>query len=141
MTQTKEQEITAIVPCKKCGHKTVLATSLVTYFDPDQEPYESGVFEKAELETIYMHVMVGIHYCEKCEELNDVWIEEPQLESVSTQDEIIKLIDDTLDWCKDLYDRQYHRIPYIIAGLISGKVLKTLKEIREMITECTNTKT
>jgi len=54
--------------CKKCGYKTVLATSLVTYFTPDDEPYESGDCELPETmeedDEIYAHVMVGIHWCE-----------------------------------------------------------------------------
>ena len=71
-------------PCKKCGHKTVLATSLITYFTPDAEPYESGAHTLPETmeegEEIYAHVMVGIHWCEKCEEISDAWIEDPQQE-------------------------------------------------------------
>lgn len=64
--------------CKKCGSKTILATAFVTYFDPDEEPYESGVREECGYEDgIAAEVSVGIHWCPKCDDIEDVWIEEP----------------------------------------------------------------
>uniref|UniRef100_A0A6M3LNT1 Uncharacterized protein n=1 Tax=viral metagenome TaxID=1070528 RepID=A0A6M3LNT1_9ZZZZ len=67
-----------MVKCKKCGHKTVLATGYVESFNPDEEPYENNILEDAEQEEIQAEVVVGIHYCEKCDEINDAWIESPQ---------------------------------------------------------------
>jgi hypothetical protein len=64
-------------PCPKCGHKTVLASAIVSDFFPDDEPYSDGMEERTEQESINTEVNVGIHYCEKCDELVDAWIEEP----------------------------------------------------------------
>lgn len=64
--------------CEKCGNKSILATAFITHFDPDQEPYESGVHEKCGYEDgIGAEVSVGIHWCPKCEDIVNVWIEEP----------------------------------------------------------------
>jgi len=71
-----------MVPCKKCGHKTVSAMATINYFEPDQEPYEAGIFEEAETEEIVTDVSIGIHYCEKCNEINDIWIEDPRIEKI-----------------------------------------------------------
>lgn len=69
--------------CKKCGNKTILATAFVICFEPDEEPYKSGVREKCGYEDgLAAEVTVGIHWCPKCEEIVDVWIEEPMEKDV-----------------------------------------------------------
>lgn len=69
--------------CKKCGSKTILATAFITCFDPDEEPYENGVKETCGYEDgIAAEVSVGIHWCPKCEGIEDVWIEEPMEKDV-----------------------------------------------------------
>jgi hypothetical protein len=70
-----------MVPCKKCGKPTILATGTVFEFNPDPEPYEADEVIEG-METIYPHedVMIGIYYCEHCKEINDIWIENPQQE-------------------------------------------------------------
>lgn len=72
--------------CKKCGSKTILATAFVNCFDPDEEPYENGVKEKCGYEDgIAAEVSVGIHWCPKCGDIEDVWIEEPMEKDVREQ--------------------------------------------------------
>ncbi len=70
-----------MVPCNKCGHKTVLAIGYLSELSPDQEPYQSDVVEPCDSvgETIYEEVSVGIHYCEQCQKISDIWIESPQI--------------------------------------------------------------
>lgn len=64
-----------MVPCKRCGYKTVLALGNVESFIPDAEPYENNIEENAGQDEILSYVSVGIHYCEKCGKINDAWIE------------------------------------------------------------------
>jgi len=78
---------TEYTPCPKCGHKTVLASAIVNEFYADDEPYADGVEESPEEESIDAEVNVGIHYCEKCHEIVDAWIEEPRQEGTSTDAE------------------------------------------------------
>lgn len=70
-----------ITPCKKCSHKTVLASRCLSRFTVDAEPYESGFIETPETiekgEEILTDVQVGIHWCEKCQKISDAWIEKP----------------------------------------------------------------
>ena len=75
-----------MVLCKECNNKTILATAFVTYFGPDEEPYESGIQEKCGYEDgIDAEVSIGIHWCPKCKEIVDVWIEEPMKKDVRDQ--------------------------------------------------------
>lgn len=60
-----------MILCNK-GHKTILATGIVTEFEPDAEPYEAGIEEEAEM--IEAEISVGIHYCPECREVVDAWI-------------------------------------------------------------------
>ena len=70
-----------MVKCGKCGHKTILATGMVGEFTPDSEPYESDKIEKIDEDIcIDTEVLIGIHWCEKCEEVHSIWIEEPRIE-------------------------------------------------------------
>ncbi|KKM12602.1 hypothetical protein LCGC14_1720010 [marine sediment metagenome] len=73
-----------MVKCKKCGHRTVLATGYANSFNPDEEPYENGMIEDPEQEEICTEVIVGIHYCEKCDEVSDAWIESPHQDGNKT---------------------------------------------------------
>ena len=72
-----KKEKSHIDPCRKCGHKTILATGYVFEFEPDQEPYKAGKEEGCEFTTIADTVTVSIHWCEKCRVISDVWISEP----------------------------------------------------------------
>jgi len=54
--------------CEKCGSKTILAVTGVGYFEPADSIGSS-------IQT--SEVSVGIHWCPKCKNIKDVWIEEP----------------------------------------------------------------
>ena len=51
----------------KCRHRKHIALYYATdvYFRPDQEPYESGVIEKAPHEDIYIDYL-RLYFCERC---------------------------------------------------------------------------
>ena len=67
----------------KCGNKTILATAYINYFNPNAEPYENGIEEECGYEDgIPAEASVGIHWCPKCEEISDIWIEEPMEKDV-----------------------------------------------------------
>ena len=58
--------------CKKCNGKTALVKGHAN-FVPDSEPYENGKEEKVSFISIEKPVMA--HYCEKCDELQNIWEE------------------------------------------------------------------
>lgn len=98
-----------MVKCKKCGHKTVLAMHTIGSFGPDQEPYEDGVIEDAEACEIFAEVSIGIHYCEKCCKINDVWIEDPEQLANAT---LILLAPELLSSLKDMVEEYQNSVPY-----------------------------
>lgn len=60
--------------CKFCGSERVAtATRTVHEWDPDPEPFESGV--KEDIDEIEAEVEVGLHYCVNCGRIDDVWFE------------------------------------------------------------------
>lgn len=73
-----------IVECQRCGYKTILATGFVEGFVPDQEPYESGKVETCGLDEIVTveNVDIHIYWCERCEKIDTVWIDNPRLNHV-----------------------------------------------------------
>jgi len=72
------KEMLMKVLCKKCGKPTILACGDIQAFEPDDEPYEAD--ERVEgLETIYTDVSVCIQWCKYCNEITEVWIEDPRL--------------------------------------------------------------
>lgn len=62
--------------CKKCGRPLLTATSQCDPFYPDSEPYESGVEQETEYESIDEYVAVGILWCPE-HGIQHVWIQEP----------------------------------------------------------------
>ena len=70
----------SIVKCRICEHKTILALGFVEGFVPDQEPYEVDKIESCGRDEIVPieGVEIGIYWCEKCEKISDLWIEQPE---------------------------------------------------------------
>ncbi len=60
----------------KCKHKRLVSVSANIFeLEPDQEPFESGVFEA--MDTIdNLGITLWGHWCPKCEILVDIGIEE-----------------------------------------------------------------
>ncbi len=70
--------------CKKCKHRTVLASLTSSYGEleatPDQEPYEADKIEPVlidgqEQETLGVVSALGCHVCPKCGTIASVWVE------------------------------------------------------------------
>lgn len=60
--------------CNKCGTQTMLMSGTI-YLRPDDEPYESGVYEGSRegFDDVEKHIIA--HFCEKCDEITDTWNE------------------------------------------------------------------
>ena len=55
----------------KCKHKRLILMSAVDVeFTADQEPYEEGKIEKAEVKKLQMDM--NLHYCPKCKVVVDI---------------------------------------------------------------------
>lgn len=54
--------------CSKCGEKTVLMSGLVQA-NADQEPYEEGIIEDAEVSEC--EVYVSFQFCVSCNDMNE----------------------------------------------------------------------
>lgn len=67
--------------CKVCGRSLLTATTECGSFDPDSEPYESGVQEETEYEYIDAYVAVGILWCSE-HGIQNVWIIEPDEDAI-----------------------------------------------------------
>jgi hypothetical protein len=64
--------------CPKCGNKVLLGMTYIEYILPDQEPYESDKIEN--IDEIYdINIPVDVHWCENCQKLVDVEIDEEYL--------------------------------------------------------------
>ena len=58
--------------CKKCNNRTVLVQGYASLV-PDSEPYESG--KEEEVSFLSIDKLIMAHYCEKCDELQNIWEE------------------------------------------------------------------
>lgn len=56
-------EFIKIMKCKKCGGRLALVTGEFSY-EPDEEPYESGVIEKAKVNGGYCNLIA--YKCDEC---------------------------------------------------------------------------
>jgi len=66
-----------MIPCEKCGHKTILASGEIVEFFPDQEPYENGKIEDCGYDGTFTDgfttdpIYVNIHFCPECRHVNN----------------------------------------------------------------------
>ena len=63
--------------CYKCGNTKLLTMSGTGYFNADEEPYEDGNREKPEISEIENDELI-IHYCEKCNQIIDIWVNDEE---------------------------------------------------------------
>ena len=60
--------------CIKCGTKTMLMSGYIT-LEIDDEPYESGKYEKSKTGVTEIENHILAHYCETCEEIANTFNE------------------------------------------------------------------
>ena len=58
--------------CEKCGGRTALVTGIFIY-EPDDEPYKSGIEEEAKVKS--GECFVGGYICDNCGNVQGLWHE------------------------------------------------------------------
>ena len=92
--------------CPKCKNKLLTVTSYMSYWTPDQEPYEAGKFE--DHDEIHESVYVNAEYCEKCEAF--LWINF-EAEMIKKEEENkTDLNDDELNEVMEKYDEELEEL-------------------------------
>ena len=69
--------------CPKCKVPAILGSSQLFYLYPDDEPYESGKYEK--IDPFEIDLTVNIYYCPKCACVVSYWFEPEFLAAGKTE--------------------------------------------------------